>query len=985
MESSVVGMSAVAPWDFGPPTGRGMRATRDIRKGDIYLRLPISQLVTPRRCRELLFRWMNISMSKSKCGGGETPMKQSLSSLQEITVGFSVLISDDADEVFAACRAAGIDADNDSARRDLLGVVTVVVSLDDSDDTVEVRRPADPDGDTVWFAVKALARPPLKAALSALPDETVLVTAIVAGRRWREQYEGDVTKTEAAAAAERDCCPGFPTLLPELPDEVGNVCEWSDEELCGFQGSLHAGVARRSRSEVVRCHEMVRGVILGAVGIELGPGEDPLAAPWGTLHDFAWAWPRVASRHRASSTFVRGLGCDEGKSLMAPGGPDLMNHSIHIRGTPTLESADGRFLELMALADFREGEQVFTTYGEQPNNALLCNWGFAIPANPYDRVEIVLGLDRLAAGAQSNVDSIANLRRELCLRALACAPPPSDVDSKAVVGGDCQLLGDNQHPELRIGLSLRDPLPGCLLSCSRLEQLSDIDLMALDKGLGRDELRKRLENGESFEPRSDVIEDGGCSRGDIALRCTGFRCELRALSALRKLFKSMLDGYPTTPPTASDGNPRSVARLACCAVLCESEKNILIAGLQEAERLIATALRNSLSAARLVGVGEEAGWRKYLAATKDEVEKRSQEVVSLYQALSALPPREPSETALIWTQTCSFLFMLVHGVLSRHADARVPYMPECWSYADGGDQAAVRSKTSGYEPTPCESRGVGDVCDTSVTATVAPRQWSRWGHNSPGCGSSVAHDCEFLVDTFLAKSAFWGCYLFAQFLTTASLNAQAISDMAGESIDIRKKNAWSVPTPEALELLASEAPLVEVGAGRGLWAHLLSRRGVEIRAFDLGRFDPVYCDVGTAGEDSGPGPTVSAETAAGDGFGGSSFDEVDFGGPEMLQGLGATCKALVLMWPDYGGVGSFGLECVRRWALDECGQRLILVGEWAGEGGTLGAFAPGLQAHGQSFSLACQSFVEEHFRLVRTLALPNWPLVLDAVRVFVRR
>lgn len=131
---------------------------------------------------------------------------------------------------------------------------------------------------------------------------------------------------------------------------------------------------------------------------------------------------------------------------------------------------------------------------------------------------------------------------------------------------------------------------------------------------------------------------------------------------------------------------------------------------------------------------------------------------------------------------------------------------------------------------------------------------------------------------------------------------------------------------------------------------------------------------------------VGDEERGGDGFDGQvgGLGGVQRGGPEVLQGLSASCKALVLMWPDYGGCGTFGLECVRRWTLEGNGQRLVCVGEWGG-GGTLGAFATGLQTEGQSFSAACQRFVEDNFRLVQTRALPNWPLALDAVRVFERR
>ena len=44
--------------------------------------------------------------------------------------------------------------------------------------------------------------------------------------------------------------------------------------------------------------------------------------------------------------------------------------------------------------------------------------------------------------------------------------------------------------------------------------------------------------------------------------------------------------------------------------------------------------------------------------------------------------------------------------------------------------------------------------------------------------------------------------------------------------------AFAVPSERALDLLASYAPLVEMGAGTGYWARLLQLRGVQVAAFD---------------------------------------------------------------------------------------------------------------------------------------------------------
>jgi len=48
-----------------------------------------------------------------------------------------------------------------------------------------------------------------------------------------------------------------------------------------------------------------------------------------------------------------------------------------------------------------------------------------------------------------------------------------------------------------------------------------------------------------------------------------------------------------------------------------------------------------------------------------------------------------------------------------------------------------------------------------------------------------------------------------------------------------KRYAWAIPSEEALAEIAKYGPIVEIGAGKGYWAHLLRERGVHVEAFDL--------------------------------------------------------------------------------------------------------------------------------------------------------
>jgi len=375
--------------------------------------------------------------------------------------------------------------------------------------------------------------------------------------------------------------------------------------------------------------------------------------------------------------------------------------------------------------------------------------------------------------------------------------------------------------------------------------------------------------------------------------------------------------------------------------------------------LIVLAIRSILETARTIDSLDARGVKSYLADQRSNVEARDSEVVALFQELASLPIGTPTMTSAVLSQTCSFFFMLLHDV-HRHplADELVPDVLDAWRASAGLNveslDAAVPQKSA------------------------ADRQWQKWGLPPSILGGVPPHGSQddFLT-IFRAKTSMWGCYLLSQFLVTGALRVAAMNDMAVESVDLRQSYAWSVPSPEALELIAAQGPLVEVGAGRGLWAELLQKRGAEVRAFNLTSWDTRFGDAPEEGGKEG-GTTRMPKP-------GSGSCVVEEGGPEALMGLGASFQSLVLMWPDYGGKGTFGLDCARTWLLQENGKRLICVGEWAGKG-TFGAMGtPGWAEHGQSFSRECQAFVEEHCRLVSSIALPNWPLFLDAVQIFERR
>ena len=236
------------------------------------------------------------------------------------------------------------------------------------------------------------------------------------------------------------------------------------------------------------------------------------------------------------------------------------------------------------------------------------------------------------------------------------------------------------------------------------------------------------------------------------------------------------------------------------------------------------------------------------------------------------------------------------------------------------------------------------------------------------------------LELYASKMRMWSIYLLSQWGVARALSIRECNTMQAEAIDLRNSHAWSVPTNQSLAAIAEHSPLIEMGAGNGVWADALRRRGADVLAFDTARFSELYGV--SADEASAPLPAGCADESDALGAGthamlmGERVGSVQEGGPEVLAQHPE--RTLVLMWPDYQGRGSYGLECLSGYA----GEALILVGEWRGRtyGGSLG-----LCEGGQSFSADFQRTVEAQFECVQEHRLPNWPLFLDTLTIWRRR
>jgi hypothetical protein len=155
-----------------------------------------------------------------------------------------------------------------------------------------------------------------------------------------------------------------------------------------------------------------------------------------------------------------------------------------------------------------------------------------------------------------------------------------------------------------------------------------------------------------------------------------------------------------------------------------------------------------------------------------------------------------------------------------------------------------------------------------------------------------------------------------------------------------RRYAFAIPTDAALSVLARFAPIVELGAGMGYWAHLLRRRGVDCLAFDA------------APPDQLPNPHR---------FSAFTWTAVERRGIEVLREHAN--RALLLCWPPYRD--AFAAHALTAYG----GAILLYIGEDAG---------------GHTADAAFFDQLEHDWQPLQEVSLPNWPGTSDRLVVYQR-
>lgn len=153
-----------------------------------------------------------------------------------------------------------------------------------------------------------------------------------------------------------------------------------------------------------------------------------------------------------------------------------------------------------------------------------------------------------------------------------------------------------------------------------------------------------------------------------------------------------------------------------------------------------------------------------------------------------------------------------------------------------------------------------------------------------------------------------------------------------------RQYAWAIPNEAAIRTIMKYRPIVEMAAGSGYWAYLLSQAGADVVAYDNDSWNRTE--------------HYRSE---------KQWFPVRFGDERSI--VDHQNRTLLLVWPPGG---EFAVELLWRFA----GEYLIYVGE----------SSPGVMADAQFFDL-----LQRDWESVETVDLPHWPGFQDQLTVYHRR
>ena len=622
---------------------------------------------------------------------------------------------------------------------------------------------------------------------------------------------------------------------------------------------------------------------------------------------------------------------------------DIFNHSPEapLGKTHKLNAEEG-LVTVYAGKDYAVGEQAFISYGsgEAANAKLLTWYGFCVENNPYEELDLTLTV---------TVNKLRKTVLETALRASAVAYL-QDIDTRWRESGDYaepylpmlysilhspkaeDLKSEDSSDEFIIKHTIpeREPLPPPLRMMARVQQLSDADL-------ADGEIRQAVMTAAQDKTGETIVSKGN---------------EMAALASLKTIFKDICDGF-TVGDAESDAAELAKPfddvpyRKRLALLVRTGERKIATKSYGEATARLDALVRDVTRAAvtRKEGLCENpkcvtcashgCRWLHELRKQKSKVEAMLPTVARYARTIEdALP-------LAAHAQTINLAYLWLMGHIEHDVASRAAINPPTWPL-----ELKSECDASAYED-------LERMANLEIDGSA--------GEEHPHEGKQGEM---LLPGVYTVKIRQWGAWILTQWATCGILDITDLNSIGAEAAALKRRHACSIPNSIALDFLADIGPLVEIGAGGGLWARRLVERDVDIVAYDTPNFDEDYQDGGAVHIHASKLTEVNW------------FDGMKRGDPSRASEHAD--RALLLSWPDISGEGDYALTALQSYT----GDTVVTIGEWRDQ--TFGDYAPGATISGMSFSADFQAELEKTFDRRETVPLANWPM-FDAALIHWKR
>jgi len=192
----------------------------------------------------------------------------------------------------------------------------------------------------------------------------------------------------------------YVAVLPET-EEVNPTFTWDDADLAFLEGSPVVAATRSMQNKLRFEYDALLGNEQTGL-IERYPDQFPKEAF--TFDNWEWAFTMMFSRA------IRLRSLTSGEALAMVPYADLINHSpfsqayIDARSPSEWMIETGDEVILFADRSYRHMEQIYISYGPKSNADLLLLYGFAVERNPFNSVDVTVGI---APRTESFVKEIA--------------------------------------------------------------------------------------------------------------------------------------------------------------------------------------------------------------------------------------------------------------------------------------------------------------------------------------------------------------------------------------------------------------------------------------------------------------------------------------------------------------------------------------------------------------------------------------------------